>query len=210
MAASAQGRRPAATLPGQARLRQHTGTAGEHVRAAAGELSFVVQKHDATRLHYDFRLELDGVLLSWAVPKGPSLDPRDKRMAVRTEDHPLSYGSFEGTIPARPVRRGPVIVWDTGTWEPVGDPREGLAAGKAGLSLLHGQKLAGQWELVRMRKPDERREAWLLFKKGDAMARPRADFDVVVEQPDSVLPRSKPSSSARSALSKPKAAARRR
>ena len=155
-------------------------------------LAFVIQKHEATRLHYDFRLEHDGVLLSWAVPKGPSLDPRDKRMAVRTEDHPLSYGSFEGTIPDGQYGAGRVIVWDSGTWSPVGDPRKTLAAGKLTFTL-HGQKLSGKWELIRMRNAAERREAWLLFKVGDAHARRREDFDVLVEQPDSVIKPSKPS-----------------
>lgn len=158
-------------------------------RAKAGrQLSFVVQKHDATRLHYDFRLELDGVLLSWAVPKGPSFDPADKRMAVRTEDHPLSYASFEGSIPAGQYGAGEVIVWDRGTWEPVGDPRAGLRAGKLAFRLV-GEKLAGLWELVRLRDPGDRKETWLLFKKRDAQARPHAEFDVVTAMPDSVLAR---------------------
>lgn len=152
------------------------------------QLAFVIQKHDATRLHYDFRLELDGVLLSWAVPKGPSFDPRDKRMAVRTEDHPLAYGTFEGTIPDGQYGAGRVNVWDSGTWQPIGDPRKSLAAGKLAFTL-EGHKLSGAWELVRMHKPAERREAWLLFKKRDALARRREDFDVVVEQPDSVAKR---------------------
>jgi len=154
-------------------------------------LSFVIQKHAASHLHYDFRLELDGVLLSWAVPKGPSLDPADKRMAVRTEDHPLAYGGFEGEIPAGQYGAGRVIVWDNGTWEPLADPHAGLQAGKLPF-VLHGHKLQGAWELVRMRKPEERREAWLLFKKRDAHARPRSEFDVLVAQPDSVLSKARP------------------
>src|ERR1700674_3461303 len=92
-------------------------------------LSYLIQKHDATRLHYDFRLELDGVLLSWAVTKGPRLNPADKRLAVRTEDHPLSYGSFEGTIPKGQYGGGTVMLWDTGTWEPKGDPHAGWKSG---------------------------------------------------------------------------------
>jgi DNA ligase D-like protein (predicted 3'-phosphoesterase) len=133
---------------------------------------FVVQKHQARRLHYDFRLELDGVLLSWAVPKGPSLDPKDKRMAVRTEDHPLAYADFEGTIPAGNYGAGTVIVWDRGRWMPLEDPHDGLRRGKLAFEL-QGHKLQGRWEMVRMRKPDERQEAWLLFKQRDAAARAR-------------------------------------
>ncbi len=157
--------------------------------AGASSLAFVIQKHDATRLHYDFRLELDGVLLSWAVPKGPSFDPRDRRLAVHVEDHPVAYAGFEGTIPAGQYGAGTVIVWDEGRWEPVGDPRAGLKAGKL-VFRLHGRKLAGLWELVRIAKPGERQEPWLLFKKHDGWERPREDYDVVVAQPDSV--RAKP------------------
>lgn len=147
--------------------------------------SFVVQKHAASRLHYDFRLELDGVLVSWAVPRGPSLDPSVKRMAVKVEDHPLSYGAFEGTIPAGQYGAGTVIVWDEGTWAPEGDPRTGLAAGKLAFTLS-GHKLRGRWELIRTR-PRGRQEQWLLFKKRDAHARDSAGFDVVEAAPHSVL-----------------------
>ncbi len=158
---------------------------GERGKKSA-ERSFVVQKHAASRLHYDFRLELDGVLVSWAVPKGPSFDPTDKRMAIHVEDHPLSYGDFEGTIPPKQYGAGTVIVWDNGTWEPVGDPQEGLAKGKL-LFRMHGQKLSGLWELVKIAKGGEKQEPWILFKKRDEFARPRADFDVVTALPDSVI-----------------------
>jgi bifunctional non-homologous end joining protein LigD len=157
------------------------------VHAKAGrQLSFVIQKHDATRLHYDFRLELDGVLLSWAVPKGPSFDPKERRLAVHVEDHPVAYGSFEGTIPQGQYGAGSVIVWDNGTWEPVGDPRAGMRAGKL-VFRLHGKKVAGLWELVKIAKPGERQEPWLLFKKHDEWERPHADYDVVSALPDSVI-----------------------
>ena len=150
-------------------------------------LSFVIQKHDATRLHYDFRLEFDGVLVSWAVPKGPSFDPSDKRMAVRTEDHPLSYADFEGKIPPGQYGAGDVIVWDRGTWTPLNDPAEGLANGKL-MFELQGEKLAGAWELVRMKPRDgQRQEAWLLFKKRDSHARPHDEYDVITALPDSVI-----------------------
>src|SRR5687768_992496 len=141
----------------------------------AEALSFVIQKHWATRLHYDFRLELDGVLLSWAVPKGPCFDPKQKRMAVHVEDHPVSYGGFEGTIPKGQYGAGTVIVWDRGTWEPVGDPRDGMQKGKL-VFRLHGEKLAGLWELVRIRKPDDKQDPWMLFKKRDEWARPIEEY----------------------------------
>ncbi len=159
---------------------------GKRQSSSARALSFVIQKHAASRLHYDFRLELDGVLLSWAVPKGPSFDPADKRMAIHVEDHPLSYGSFEGTIPPKQYGAGTVIVWDNGTWEPVGDPREGLRKGKL-LFHLHGQKMAGLWELLKIAKGGEKQEPWILFKKRDEFARPRAEYDVVSALPDSVI-----------------------
>src|SRR6201984_3482606 len=110
------------------------------IKASKQRLGYLIQKHDATRLHYDFRLELDGVLKSWAVTKGPSLDPADKRLAVHVEDHPLAYGSFEGPIPAGQYGAGTVMVWDQGNWEPVGDPRKGYAEGKLKF-ILHGQHL---------------------------------------------------------------------
>ena len=156
------------------------------VGAEGAELAFVIQKHAATRLHYDLRLELDGVMLSWAVPKGPSYDPQDKRVAMHVEDHPISYNTFEGTIPPNQYGAGSVIVWDRGTWTPIGDPRKGMEEGKLVFSL-HGQKLQGQWELVRIRKPGERQDPWLLFKKRDAYARAKAEFDVVSALPDSVV-----------------------
>src|SRR5580704_17675694 len=140
----------------------------DRVKAHKEGLSYLIQKHDATRLHYDFRLELDGVLLSWAVTKGPSLSPADKRLAVRTEDHPLSYGNFEGTIPEDQYGGGPVMLWDTGWWEPEGDPRAGLKKGHLGF-VLHGARLKGRWNLIRMRG-EGKKENWLLIKQDDAEA----------------------------------------
>jgi len=156
------------------------------VAASGPELAFVVQKHHASRLHYDFRLELGGVMLSWAVPKGPSYDPKDMRMAVHVEDHPLSYNSFEGTIPRGQYGAGTVIVWDNGSWEPAVDPQQGLKDGKL-VFTLHGHKLFGLWELVRIAKPGDRQDPWLLFKKRDRYARPHAEYDVVSALPDSVI-----------------------
>jgi bifunctional non-homologous end joining protein LigD len=153
-------------------------------RPADGALSFVIQKHAARRLHYDFRLELDGVLLSWSVPKGPSLSPGDKRLAVRTEDHPLEYASFEGIIPKGEYGGGTVIVWDRGTWIPDGDPREALRKGRLSFEL-RGEKLTGSWHLVRTRMDDGKREHWLLLKSRDAAA--AAGEDIVDRQPASVL-----------------------
>src|SRR5262245_11300915 len=149
-----------------------------------GGRSFVIQKHAARRLHYDFRLELDGVLKSWAVTRGPSLNPRDKRLAVRTEDHPIDYGAFEGVIPPDNCGAGTVLLWDRGTWEPLGDPHEGLERGKL-VFRLHGERLRGEWALIRLqpRKP-ERRESWLLIKVADQEA--EADRDVTEEFDTSV------------------------
>ena len=155
--------------------------------AASGALRFVVQKHAARRLHYDFRLELEGALKSWAVPKGPSLDPAEKRMAVHVEDHPLDYASFEGVIPPKEYGAGTVIVWDRGTWMPVGDPVAGYQSGKLKFEL-QGEKLHGHWTLVRMHgHGDERQEPWLLIKERDAFARSAAEYDITEALPDSVL-----------------------
>jgi bifunctional non-homologous end joining protein LigD len=148
-------------------------------------LSFVVQKHWATRLHYDFRIELDGVMLSWAVPKGPSYDPKEKRLAAHVEDHPISYSSFEGSIPAGQYGAGKVIVWDNGTWHPIGDPHAALRAGNLKFEL-RGHKLKGKWALIRMKGRGEKQEPWLLIKEKDEYVRPAFEFSVVDEFPDSV------------------------
>src|SRR5258706_2840317 len=140
-------------------------------------LAYVIQKHAATRLHYDFRLELDGALKSWAVTKGPSLDPQVKRLAVEVEDHPVSYGSFEGIIPKGQYGGGTVMLWDEGTWAPITDPRQGLEKGKLEFKL-HGKRLHGEWTLVRMRPRDKEtykkknggRNNWLLIKHRDEAA----------------------------------------
>jgi bifunctional non-homologous end joining protein LigD len=130
--------------------------------------SYLIQKHAATRLHYDFRLEHNGVLLSWACPKGPSLNPEDKRLAVHVEDHPLEYGGFEGTIPKGEYGGGTVMLWDRGTWEPHGDVDEALKKGKLAFTL-HGERLKGNWALIRLRgRPGDRgKDNWLLIKEKD-------------------------------------------
>ncbi|TCQ27444.1 DNA ligase D [Rhizobium sp. PP-CC-3G-465] len=154
-------------------------------KAATDSASFVIQKHDATRLHYDFRLEMDGVLKSWAVTKGPSLNPEDKRLAVHVEDHPLSYGDFEGVIPKGQYGGGTVIVWDRGTWTPIGDLAKAYAKGHLEFTL-DGEKLQGRWHLVRMHgKPGETRENWLLIKGDDEASRDDS-FDILKERPESV------------------------
>ena len=143
------------------------------VVAKKGGNSFVVQKHAATRLHWDFRLEVDGVLKSWAVTRGPSLDPADKRLAVRTEDHPLSYGDFEGVIPRGEYGGGTVMLWDRGSWEPIkGKSAKDLEDGHLHF-ILHGERMKGEWLLVRMKgRPGEKRENWLLRKVEDSKADP--------------------------------------
>src|SRR5438045_1929797 len=136
-------------------------------RKQSSRLLYIIQKHDATRLHYDFRLELGGVLKSWAVPQGPSLDPTQKRLAVHVEDHPLEYGGFEGIIPAGEYGGGTVLLWDHGTWSAVGDAADGYRRGKLKF-VLNGEKLRGAWMLVRMRQREgEKADNWLLIKERD-------------------------------------------
>lgn len=154
---------------------------GKRVQA----LQFCIQKHDASHLHYDFRLELDGTLKSWAIPKGPSLDPKVRRLAVHVEDHPLDYADFEGHIPEGHYGAGDVIVWDRGVWEPEGDAHEAYAKGKLRFRL-QGEKLSGVWNLFRTRL-DGKKEQWMLVKSHDDQARSEADYSVVQAQPDSVL-----------------------
>jgi bifunctional non-homologous end joining protein LigD len=155
-------------------------------RAKTGD-GFCVQKHDATRLHYDLRLELDGVLKSWAVTNGPSLVPGIKRLAVETEDHPLDYADFEGTIPLGQYGGGRVIVWDRGRWAPDGDPHAGLKKGHLKFTV-EGEKLAGAWHLVRLKpKGGEKRVNWLLMKADDEHARAEGDPDILEEAPQSVI-----------------------
>jgi bifunctional non-homologous end joining protein LigD len=153
---------------------------GKKVSARKKRLRYYIQRHDATRLHYDFRLELDGVLKSWAVPKGPSLDPADKRLAMQTEDHPLEYGEFEGVIPEKQYGAGEVLLWDKGVWTPEDkDPAAALAKGRLHFRL-DGEKLRGSWVLSRMKNG----KSWLLIKRHDDEARP--DVDITLERPESV------------------------
>ncbi len=154
--------------------------------AASASPLFVIQKHAAHRLHYDFRLELNGTLKSWAIPKGPCLDPSIKRMAVHVEDHPLSYADFEGIIPAGNYGAGTVIVWDIGTWECEGDAEASYQKGHLRFQL-HGKKLQGAWHLVRTRGMSGKQESWLLIKQNDASASPLAQYDIVEAQPESAL-----------------------
>ncbi|PAB39174.1 DNA ligase D [Pseudomonas savastanoi pv. nerii] len=172
----------------------------------AKALGFVIQKHDARNLHYDFRLELDGTLKSWAVPKGPSLDPKQKRLAVHVEDHPLDYADFEGSIPKGQYGGGDVIVWDRGVWQPHGDPQKTYEEGKLKFTLV-GEKLSGDWALVRTRLTGSgSKEQWLLIKEKDAIARPAAEYDITLEQPQSVISGAH-LGAGRAAPAKPKASA---
>jgi bifunctional non-homologous end joining protein LigD len=162
---------------------------GEAKPAAKAEsLPFVIQKHAATRLHYDFRLGLHGVLKSWAVTKGPSYVPGDKRLAVQVEDHPMEYGGFEGTIPKGQYGGGTVMLWDEGTWEPVGDPDQGLTKGNLKF-ILHGKKLHGKWVLVRMggKAANEAKPNWLLIKEHDEYEQTADDEPITEKEPNSVL-----------------------
>ncbi|WP_372030176.1 DNA ligase D [Pseudomonas kurunegalensis] len=160
--------------------------AGKRARPrSAHALQYCIQKHDASHLHYDFRLELDGTLKSWAIPKGPSLDPKVRRLAVHVEDHPLDYANFEGSIPEGHYGAGDVIVWDRGVWEPEGDPREAYAKGKLRF-CLQGEKLSGVWNLFRTHLAGKK-EQWMLVKSHDGQARSETDYSIVEALPDSVL-----------------------
>lgn len=172
-------------------FRRSSEPSGKNGRKPASRPIFVIQKHDASRLHYDFRLEIDGVLKSWAVPKGPSPDPRTKRLAVETEDHPLDYADFEGVIPEDEYGGGTVLVWDAGTWKNRSEDDDGKsmsavrahASGKLVFELW-GKKLRGKWSLVRMDSSDSRQN-WLLIKGKDQHADGRRN--PVSTQPLSVL-----------------------
>ncbi len=157
-------------------------TGGTHA-----ERRYVIQKHAARRLHYDFRLELEGTLKSWAIPKGPSFDPRERRLAVHVEDHPLEYADFEGVIPPDQYGAGAVMVWDRGIWLPDGDPLEGYHQGKLRFRL-EGDKLRGGWTLIRMRKASsaEAKENWLLVKERDENARAGAEAEITARRTESV------------------------
>jgi bifunctional non-homologous end joining protein LigD len=169
---------------------------GKVGRVKQEDLEFVIQKHRASRLHYDFRLEHDGVMLSWAVPKGPSLDPSNKRFAMQTEDHPIEYNQFEGAIPEGEYGAGTVMIWDRGTWEPeVEDVDRALAKGDLKFTL-HGKKLRGSWVLVRMRP-----RQWLLIKHRDKAA---STHDITATKPRSVVSRRTLAGIARAAGASPR------
>jgi bifunctional non-homologous end joining protein LigD len=155
-------------------------------KGARGGHRYVIQKHAARRLHYDLRLELDGVMKSWAVTRGPSLDPNEKRLAVHVEDHPIEYNSFEGSIPQGEYGGGTVMIWDRGNWSPEGDPHKGYAKGHLVFDL-DGEKLHGRWHLVRVRgRERDRHDNWLLIKSKDTGARGPRDKDILEEKPRSV------------------------
>jgi bifunctional non-homologous end joining protein LigD len=159
---------------------------GRAKRGRSGS-AYVIQKHAARRLHYDLRLELDGVMKSWAVTRGPSLNPDDKRLAVHVEDHPIEYNTFEGTIPRGEYGGGTVMIWDRGTWHPEGDPHKGLAKGHLEFEL-DGEKLRGRWHLVRLKaRPKERHDNWLLIKGKDDEARGSRDKDILDAEPLSAV-----------------------
>src|SRR5215831_5822424 len=151
-------------------------------RAPGGSI-FVIQKHHARRMHYDLRLQVADTLKSWAVPEGPCLDPKVRRFAKLVEDHPLDYASFEGRIPAGNYGAGTVIVWDRGTWVTLTEPEQALAKGELKFRLT-GEKLTGGWTLVRLKDDPTN---WLLIKERDPAARPLAEYDVLVEAPNSVV-----------------------
>jgi len=179
------------------RKRDFTKTAEPKGRRSAARqkraLAFVIQKHAATRLHFDLRLELDGVMKSWAVPKGPSLDPSEKRLAMQVEDHPIEYNTFEGIIPKGEYGGGSVMLWDRGTYaypEKTDDPEQRLRDGYQRGDFkfeLYGKRLRGSWVLVRLRRGDPQKPAWLLIKHRDEHARP--GYDIVAAEPTSVRSR---------------------
>ena len=170
--------------------------AGKLGRVRKEALEFVIQKHRASSLHYDFRLEHEGVMLSWAVPKGPSLDPSNKRFAMQTEDHPIEYNRFEGVIPEGEYGGGTVMIWDRGTWKPeVEDVDRALAKGDLKFTL-HGQKLRGSWVLVRMRD-----RQWLLIKHRDKAA---STTDIIADKPRSAVSRRTLAGIARAAGASPR------
>jgi bifunctional non-homologous end joining protein LigD len=146
-------------------------------KSTSKKLLYIMHKHDASHLHYDLRLSWQGVLKSWAVPKGPSYDPHEKRLAIEVEDHPLSYASFEGVIPQGEYGGGTVMLWDKGTWEPIEDPAAGLKKGKLIFSL-QGKKLKGEWSLIKTALPGAK-PSWLLIKKTDEYANAIKDKDLL-------------------------------
>jgi bifunctional non-homologous end joining protein LigD len=168
--------RQLATYRAKRDFRRTAEPSGERKVAASRRLRFVVQKHSARRLHYDLRLELDGVFKSWAVTKGPSLDPKAKRLAVEVEDHPLDYGDFEGTIPKGQYGGGTVQLWDRGYWEPQGPQSAAAMLRKGELRFeLEGKRLKGAWVLVRMRRNGGKRNNWLLIKRHDQHEKEEAE-----------------------------------